>query len=288
MELPTGKQKSYCSRWAGQNKGSGDVAVLSWVQMKKTPRQSENTNRKAGKKIPSGASKCAIWFHWGRSRCSQYFLKNMNLHVAQKDFSEEHNRIYLHLLEIETIWLFYVSTGYMFFFPNKCSIHICSLWCSCLVVVIRCVHPSCPVCCIFLPGAGGCIKGACEHGRRESCAQVGVWMWAHPHTALQVLARRSVWPPTPSCSSPCPGVTQGQNLLCFSATSRVLGVPWIRLGIAPAAPVLGSLCQPTEHSGPELRGSFLFEQSESSDRFLAVWQPPATRGAKSMWWWSAC
>lgn len=56
MELPTGKQKSYCRRWADQNKGAGDVAVLSWVQMKKTPRQSENTNRKPGKEILSGAS----------------------------------------------------------------------------------------------------------------------------------------------------------------------------------------------------------------------------------------
>lgn len=35
----------------------------------------------------------------------------MNLHVAQKDFSEEHSHIYLQLLEIEKIWLFCVSTG---------------------------------------------------------------------------------------------------------------------------------------------------------------------------------
>lgn len=49
-------KKSYCSRWAGQYKGTGDVAVLNWVQMKKTARQSENTNRKPGKEITSGAS----------------------------------------------------------------------------------------------------------------------------------------------------------------------------------------------------------------------------------------
>lgn len=31
------KTKSYCSRRAGQYKGTGDVAVLNWVQMEKHP-----------------------------------------------------------------------------------------------------------------------------------------------------------------------------------------------------------------------------------------------------------
>lgn len=56
MESPTGKQKSYCSRWAGQCKGTGDVAVLNWVQMKKHLDNQKTQIEKPGKEITSGAS----------------------------------------------------------------------------------------------------------------------------------------------------------------------------------------------------------------------------------------
>lgn len=88
--------------------------------------------------------------------------------------------------------------------------------------------------------------------------------------------------PRPAAPHSAPEWPQGQNLLSCTATSSGLGVPWIRLGIIPAASVLGRLHQTTEQlTCLWAEGLFVLEQSESSDRFLAVWQPPATRG---VWW----
>lgn len=201
----------------------------------------------------------------------------MNLHVAQKDFSVS----YLFAVR-DWIWLFCVSTGYMFFFPNKCSIYSCSLWY---------VSSGCYWMCSFLMSC--VLQFSCWYrGMYSRCVwrwqkriprTVGVWMWAHPRSALQGLASRSVWQPTPRCSPHCPGEPSRSKPPVLHSHVRGLGVPWVRLGVTP---VLGRLQQLTEQlTCPWAEGLLLLEQHESTDRFLAVWQHVLC-GGKSMWWWS--
>lgn len=134
------------------------------------------------------------------------------------------------------------------------AVFIPALCGMCLVVVIGCVHSWCPVCCSFLAGTGGCIQGACEDGRRESRAQ---WECGCGHThAVPCRA----WP-AGLCDSPRPAAPhtalespQGQNLLCYTATSGGLGYPGS--GWALLLCWAGFSSWQSNLLAPELRGCF--------------------------------
>lgn len=102
MELPTGKQNSYCSRWAGQNKGAGDVAVLSWVQMKKHTDNQKTQIEKLARKYLLVLQNMLFDFTEAGKDILNIFWKIWIYMQHRKTFLKEHIYIYLQL-EIERI-----------------------------------------------------------------------------------------------------------------------------------------------------------------------------------------
>lgn len=197
--------------------------------------------------------------------------------------------IYLQLVEIERIWLFCLSTGCMFFFPNKCSIHACSLWCICLVIVISCVHPCCAVVFFWYRW----MDWRC--------------MWRQQKRILHTGGSVDVGTPTQA--------PQGSgHKVCVTAHVQLLPTrPWSDLKgkISPATQPLpgglgypgsgwelflqplcwaGFISQQSNFFASELRGCFCLSSLRAVTGSWLRDNPPqhVLCGGESRWWWSAC